>query len=609
MKRIVRVFVIVLISLFLIACGDDGNAAKEGSEGGPCFKDGTCNEGLDCLLGICVDFSETNDSDSGDSGDSGNTGDTGNTGNTGPKDTGVVDSNIPEPIITVKFEEAFGGPVSYRSIKDDVMMNLESTCVSDPDNDGKCLSDWSDKYYIKYKWEMIESPTPLRQETHLDLYESYGMPGNWYPDYENENPKRAKFVGLMVTPVRSAEDNPDFDEAKCVSECGEQPADVQDSAYPVNLADYLICRQKYCEKKKNTYYKVKIQAVTVDLETGNNSETSEVIVVPNIIPQSRVVAQLTWKQGFRTKTEAESDIEGTKVDLDIHLIKRSSLEADTYGYKPTDGVMCTYQLYEGMDYSPTEDIINDGHPDYEKYFRHDDCSFADQGFETVNAQAVTGTIAWHASFDIENRWGGSNYENPETIGLGPIEDKNGDGKPDKQIIDDQYLVVVNYAYCTSKGFEDKSWNTCCDPADSNCNGDGSAYKVDARVDILIDGFEAARPERTQGGTVIRPADNYSETSKYFTIKPDEWKVVAVIKWDSSLPGPESNPSYPGDAIVTDIVMANQGIEIDPLSYKTCKFDITLCELVPIWDEAAYYDYVDQPQNPNDENSPLYGECY
>jgi hypothetical protein len=176
-------------------------------------------------------------------------------------------------------------------------------------------------------------------------------------------------------------------------------------------------------------------------------------------------------------------------------------------------------------------------------------------------------------------------------------------------MDDQYLVVVGYSYCTPKNFEDKTWNTCCNPADSDCNGDGSAYEVHARVDILIDGFEAARPERTQSGTVIRPADNYSETSKLFTIRPDEWKVIAAIKWDGSLPGPDSNPTYEGDAIVSDVAMADEGIEIDTSNYKTCKFDVTLCELVPVWDADAYYSFVDQPVNPNDELSPSIGECY
>ncbi len=602
-KRLINLFFVVAVFFLFVSCGDEKKDTALGSEGGACFENGTCDEGLDCLLGVCVNPGEITDNDSGDSGNSGNT------GGIGPADSGTVDSNIPQPIISVKFDETVGGPVSYRNIKDDVKMNLEGTCVSDPDNNGKCLADWSEKYYIKYKWEMVESPTPDMYGSQLDLYESHGVAGNWFPDYANENPKLAKFTGLMVTPRISDEDNPDLDESKCESECGEKPSNVQDASFPVDHSEFVICSQKYCEKKKTTYYKVKIQAVTVDLETGDNSETSEVTVVPQIISHARVIAQLTWKQGFATKTEAESDMEGTKTDLDIHMIKRSSLEAATFGYTPTDGVMCTSMQFEGMNYSPTEDIDGDEKPDYESFFRHDDCYFADQGFDNIYGQPVTETVAWNATFDLNNTWGGGNYKNPETIGLGTITDENGDGKPDKDIIDDQYLVVVNYAFCTPKGFEDTSWNTCCNPADSSCNGDGSAYEIDARVDILIDGVPAPRAERVDGEDVLRPADNYSETSRSFKIRPDEWKVVAVIKWDSSLPSPVDNPKFTGDAVVSDVAMPDAGIETDASSYKTCRFDVTLCEVTPIWDVQEYYSWVDSPQNPDDETSPSNGDCY
>ena len=515
----------------------------------------------------------------------------------------------PKPIIHVTFDFTTGGPMSYRNIKDEVSMNLKETCVSDPEDPSKCLANWEDDYYIKYKWEMKQSPTPLREESSIQLPDSSGNAGQWLPDLGGDNPKRAQFTGLMVTPKRYTDENPDFNEEKCTSECGEEPTNIDDKFYFMDLSNFRLCRQKYCEKTKTAYYKVNIQAETVDKNTDLVSKTTEITVIPNIIPQARVVAQLTWLEGYKTKTESESDKEGTKIDLDIHLIKRSSLEAEKYKYTPTDGVMCTSQQYGDFDYSPTEDMNGDGKPDYERYFRHDDCSFADQGLGSVNAQLVEGTIGWEATFDLDNQWGGNNYENPETIGLGSIEDKDGDGKPDKQIIDDQYLVVVGYSYCTAKNFEDSTWDTCCNPDDSDCNGDGSGYEVHARVDILIDGVEAARPERTQSGAVIRPADNYSETTKLFTIKPQEWKVIAAIKWDGTLPGPEHNPTYEGDAIVTDVAMTDEEIEIDPSSYHTCNFELSSCELVPIWDEEAYYKWVDQPTNPADENSDSIGECY
>lgn len=506
----------------------------------------------------------------------------------------------PKPIIHVTFDFTTGGPMSYRNIKDEVSMNLRETCVSDPEDSTKCLENWEERYYIKYKWEMRQSPTPLYEESSLKLPDSSGTAGQWLPDLGGDNPKRAEFKGLMVTPRRYTDANPDYNESKCTSECGNEPTNIDDRFYFRDLSDFLLCRQRYCEETRTRHYRVNIQAETVDRETDLVSDTEEITVVPKIIPQARVVAQLTWAEGYKTNTEATSDKEGTKVDLDIHLIKRSSLEAAGYGYVPTDGVMCTSQQFEGSNLDPTDS-------NNEKYFRHDDCSFADQGTGVV--ANVSQTIAWHATFDLDNRWGGGNYENPETIGLGPIEDKDGDGKPDQQIMDDQYLVVVGYSYCTPNNFPDSTWDTCCDPGKPDCNGDGSAYEVHARVDILIDGFEAARPERKKDGTVIRPADNYSDASKLFTIRPDEWKVVAAIKWDGSLPGPESNPSYEGDAIVSDIAMTEHQIEIDTSSYKTCKFDVTLCELVPVWDAEAYYQFVGQPANPIDEQSAPVGECY
>jgi len=513
----------------------------------------------------------------------------------------------PKPIIHVTFDFTTGGPMSYRNIKDEVSMNLKDTCVSDPEKPSQCLANWSDRYYIKYKWEMKQSPTPLREESSLALPDSSGTAGQWLQDLGGDNPKRAEFTGLMVTPRRYSDANPDFNESTCTSECGEEPTNLEDKFYFMDLSEFLLCRQKYCEKTRTRYYKVNIQAETVDKETDLVSDTEEITVVPKIIPQARVVAQLTWVEGYKTKTESESTtMEGTKIDLDIHLIKRSSLEAGTFGYTPTDGVMCTSQQYVDFNYSPTEDFDGDGKPDYEKYFRHDDCSFADQGVDVV--QDVSETINWHATFDLDNRWGGNNYENPETIGLGPIEDKDGDGKPDKQIKDDQYLVIVGYSYCSPQNFADSTWNTCCNPG-ADCNGDGSCYEVHARVDILIDGFEAARPERTQNGATIRPADSYLETSKLFTIKPGEWKVIAAVKWDNSLPGPESNPSYDGDAIVSDIAMTDEGIEIDAVSYKTCNFELSFCELVPVWDPEAYYAFVAQPIDPTDDQSASIGECH
>jgi hypothetical protein len=490
----------------------------------------------------------------------------------------------PKPIIHVSFKSAITEPMSYRNIYDKVDMDLSKTCVSDPDqpeSSRKCLENWQERYYIKYKWEMKESPTPLLDQSKLQLAESSGSAGQWLPDDgKRDNPKRATFTGLMITPRRyPSEANPTYDAEKCTSECGTEP--VYDKNNPddflfLKLSDYLVCRQKYCEENRSKYYKVSIQAETVDKETDLVSDTAEITVVPKIIPQARVVAQLTWKQGYKTKAEAESK-DGTAIDIDIHMIKKSSLEAPQYGFTPTEGLLGTSYRTNDMDAGCPVTM-----PECEKYWRHDDCSFGDQGLEGIDDGR---TIQWHASLDIDNTWGGNNYETPETIGLGPILDEDGDGVPDTPVIDDQYLLVVGYVNCVSN-YSDGAGDRC----EPGYTGEDSAYTVDARVEILLDGDEAPRDASSDGK---RPADSYAKTTKDFQINVNEWKVIAVVKWDNSLPSPESNSSYPGNAIVTDTKAdyGDYGIEIDPVNHPVCTYDMADAVLIPIWDPETYKSHI------------------
>jgi hypothetical protein len=507
----------------------------------------------------------------------------------------------PKPLIKVSFDYTIGGPASYRNIRDKVTLNLKNTCVENPDKPGECLPNWEDRYYIKYKWEMRESPTPFQADSQIKLPDTSGEPGQWLADIPGSpNPKRAEFTGLMVTPRRLSESNmPDdggtYDAAKC-TECGDEPTDFENDFFANKLSEYLLCRQRYCERTKTKLYKINVQAETVDKQTDLVSETAELIVVPKIIPQARVVAQLTWLQGYKTKSEMDANVPGTKADLDIHLIKKNSVEAIPRGFSNPDGLMCTKHQTEGMniDCSVTENEV---------FCRHDDCSFADQSAETSEF-ALQESIAWNASLDRDNTWGGGNYEVPETIGLGPIEE-NGH----KPITDDEYLIVVGYSFCDSF-HEDK--NDCCPSGSVDDRGrtcTGEAYEVNARVDILVDGFDAPRASRVENGNEVRPADNYSEASRDFVIKREEWIVIATVKWDNTLPPPETNPSYTGDAIVTDVAMTDHGIDTDPESYKTCRFNVTFCELVPVWDPDAYYSWVAQPQIEGDDTGPKKGECY
>ena len=487
-------------------------------------------------------------------------------------------------------------------------MDLSKTCVSDPDapeSERKCLENWQERYYIKYKWEMKESPTPLLDQSKLQLAESSGSAGQWLPDDgKRDNPKRATFTGLMITPRRyPGEANPTYNAAECTSKCGSEP--VYDKNNPddflfLKLSDYLVCRQKYCEETKTKYYKISIQAETVDKETDLVSDTADITIVPKIIPQARVVAQLSYKQGYRTKAESESK-EGVSVDIDIHMVKKNSKEAEQYGFATTEGFS---GKLEGLLGTAQRTLDMDGCPyslpECEKYWRHDDCSFGDPGLSGADEGR---TIAWHASLDIDNTWGGNNYETPETIGLGPITDADGDGVPDVAVEDDQYLLVVGYVACNSN-YTDGSGDRC----DASYTGEDAAYEVDARVEILVDGDEAPRKASSDGK---RPADSYASTTKDFKIRLNEWKAVAVVKWDSKLPSPESNTSYPGNAIVSDVKMEDQGIETDSVSHPVCAYDNSDAVLIPIWDADTYKNYIETPilVDPNDSSSAYtIGSC-
>ncbi len=321
---------------------------------------------------------------------------------------------------------------------------------------------------------------------------------------------------------------------------------------------------------------------TDDDNFGNTEDTADVG------PGARVVINLTWKQGFKSVAESESDVEGTRIDLDLHLIKRKSLEAPEYGYTPLEGVM-------GTNAKPAGKTLDETDPSDFRFFRHDDCSFSDSGINSAN---VLETIEWNAALELDNSWGGNNYESPERIALGSLKDTDGDLWLDQGMISDQYLVVVGYAACTSK-YEDGK-NTC----DPDYKGEGAANEVDARVQITVDGVEV--PRAASGN---RPADNYSADTKDFKIRLNEWKVIAIIKWDGSLPAPDSDLHIQGDAVVSDIAMTEYGIATDAKSYKTCRFDFTDAVLVPIWNQQDYYDWVNAKRNPEDPSSEPIGECY
>ena len=143
----------------------------------------------------------------------------------------------------------------------------------------------------------------MSPDSQLKLPDSNGGPGQWIYDCPGENPKRAEFWALKVTPVRSDDENSSFDEYKCAEDCGKKPENIEDENYPLQFAEFIKCHQKYCEKFKTKYYKINVQAETVDKKSGNISATTDVTLSRNQLKESDSVS---WKQGFKTKTESTS---------------------------------------------------------------------------------------------------------------------------------------------------------------------------------------------------------------------------------------------------------------------------------------------------------------
>ena len=49
-----RVLALGLVAVLLVACEPPGDGQTAGTEGGPCYANGTCNAGLDCVSGTCA---------------------------------------------------------------------------------------------------------------------------------------------------------------------------------------------------------------------------------------------------------------------------------------------------------------------------------------------------------------------------------------------------------------------------------------------------------------------------------------------------------------------------------------------------------------------------
>ena len=480
----------------------------------------------------------------------------------------------PRPIIKMAFEDS-SGLDDYRVLVDPVMMDLRYTCVSNEDSPDPydCLpSDVAnERYYFVFKWEMSESPTPLREETWLTLVGDMGA-GSWNAFDPSDNPTiegsvepRADFTAYMITPVVYSDDdhiNPDYNPECATDEvavCGTEPTrpnidpekDMTEDEvnevwmYVLQKSRFLLCKQKQCFEHKSRFYKINVSAKVIDRKTDQESEEVSVDILPSIIPRARVMVQLTWKQGLQSESSIDGD-EGVAVDLDVHLIKKTSLETgaglEAYG---EIGFMCT------------EHAPSDGTCTKDNCKKHDDCNNSDNGFTTDRYISNS----WNSQLDIDNRWGGGNYENPETIGLLDVGCYTEEGSCDLTHNDDDYLVVVTYFSCADKDISD---GDACEPG-------GDANLVDVEVKIFIDGAAAPRIGIRESDSAV---DSVQETSLKFKIKPNQWKIVAEVDWDGES-AKRQGKKYNGDAVVTDTLST---------TYPLCTWESSYCfsNLVPVW---------------------------
>ena len=56
-----RILTLVLVIAFFAACGSEDGGQETGTEGGPCYANNTCNDGLECASDLCVQASSPSD--------------------------------------------------------------------------------------------------------------------------------------------------------------------------------------------------------------------------------------------------------------------------------------------------------------------------------------------------------------------------------------------------------------------------------------------------------------------------------------------------------------------------------------------------------------------
>ncbi len=461
--------------------------------------------------------------------------------------TAICLDKPPVPVVALRYQNPLDGIKTHRVIKDNIAIMVSATCPMKENLDAAtekkcrdslivdaataentltensfvqqcCASDWKEKYCLKFRWATIETPTPYTAETRIQLKNIAGAEeGVWYTTCDGQDPTLAFFKAHMLTPTAEGKE-----------------------------------------------YKVQIEAATVDRLTGVESDIVAKIDAPNIIPNARVMVQLTWKEGLQNRSQLDRQ-EGFRVDLDLHLIKKKGMDFCAVE-SGTDGLLCTAMetpLFPGAGTAT-----------------HDDCHFNDVGdnggYSWANCDSDFKTISWHAALDLGNMWGGGDYTSPETIDLGPIDDIDPkDGQPDVNPFTDDYLLLVNYNYC--QNLEEGG-------SEADCVEGGANYNAHARIDIFVDGVRVPREGK----------DEATLTRKEFIIRPFEWVAVNLISWDQSKSG-----QWSGDAVVANAPATHQ---------KVCQFLIEYCHNAPIWDWNAFETWV--TSDPNVEPyTGGYGTCY
>ncbi len=285
-------------------------------------------------------------------------------------------------------------------------------------------------------------------------------------------------------------------------------------------------------------YNVELVARTVSKSTGETSDTVTATCTPDITPNARISVELTWDKGLNYNPVGNTSVVGEKIDIDLHVVRK------TRTYQPGASIddYPTGTPGKAQNYSFGYLCTNHSRANDMKTPSHDDCSVSDVGGRSTSVEVQSGlTVNWSAASDIDNTWG----LGPETVNIG-LKETEGQGGV---VADDEYMVVVGYNSCI-----DMSTNASCLTA------------VNAKITINVDG-----KLKLNGSNGVS-----------FTLNPDDIKVIAKFKWDSSLGTDAKGDTEYVDA-VTDYPECNFG-EGGFMRYcATASPEV----VIPIWDKDIY----------------------